>query len=209
MELSAGGTIDLHTTNFGGATCADTTAYSYKAEYVGTTTGLGSHICASRSYFNHCVGVQTSELYASPTVNNFASVQDLVNGADVEFCMSLNARNTRQSFGGTTSLNVNIKDCIYTSAGQGDNIETSSAVGYLYSKVSGGSIDNCMYFGSLHPEQDSAIYLTNSPNISVTNFMFSGTQDYSPHALEVNSIGLSASSNASIIGVEVFGDGVF
>ena len=207
IECSSGGEVYLHTCNWGNAHNSDAQANKYDCFYVGSTINMGSTIAGSRTSFTHCVVCQATELNAVQSISVFGSVQDNVNGSDVSFCMSILPRCSKLCFGGLTSIDININNCIYTGAGQGADQSTNSINGYYFSVVNGGSMTNNVYVGNNNLEQDYAVQISTSPDVTLENFHISMTQDYTEQSVEKDAIRVLNSRDIYVEGVEFIGNG--
>ena len=206
--LCAGGSIELSTFNAGNALLAGTGAYEYTAEYVGSVFGIGSDSAGNRTKYDHCINVQDPVANAEPTIKFLGSIKRLHNGADVTNCMQINSQVLAAAIGATSSLDVNISDCIVSSAGQGLALDTYEVNNYYLSTVDNVTIINCMSFGNDHAETDNAIKLNSTTNLKISNFIVSSTQDYSFQSQEKGLVMCYNGNYSSIIGVEIIGNGV-
>jgi len=207
IECSAGGEIDMSICNWGNAYSQDAQASKYDVEYSGFVMNTGSNIAGSKTHFTHVVTCQSTELNATPGVQPLGGIQDCVNGVEVSFCMLVAPRCARTPIGGYTSIGIDIDNCIYTGAGQGANQSTNSNNGYQFTTIDGGSMTNCMYFGNDNAEQDYALSIATSPNITIENIQISTTQDYSEQTQEKDCIRINNSSDLVLKGVEFIGEG--
>jgi len=206
LEFSAGGEIDLSTCNWGNAYALDATAYRYDAEYVGAVINIGTNTAGAKTTFDHVVVCQSTELKAAASLYEFGGIKDAANGTDISFCMVVAPATQRMAFGGETSFNVHLNDCIWTCAGQ-DTLATSTTHGYYFNKVTNASLKNCMYFGNNHAEQDKALNVNATPNTEIEMFMLSMTQDYTEATREYDAMFIGASPNTTVVGVEFIGNG--
>ena len=208
LEFSAGGEIDFSICNWGTAYTQDSGASKFNTEYCGFTVGFGSNICGSTVNHNHNVVVQAPEIDAAVGIGAYGGIQDTVNGAEITFCMNVAPRIAKTNyFGGTTSINVNVSDCIFTTAGGGTD-QATAGEGYSFTTVTNGSIDNCLYFGGKPNSNVGFVaYATTSKNINITNFKMSCTQDYTSQTNDLDSLVLQNSSECSIIGVDQISGG--
>jgi len=207
IECSAGGDIFMSTCNWGNAYSADSGASKYEVEYVGFTVGFGVSVCGSKSLIRHAVVCQAPEVNAAG-VNIFGNVLDTVNGADVSFSMTINARlSVSGVFGASTSFNVSISNCIYSMAGAGTTQKVGGK-GYSFITVTNGNVDNCLYFGA---EPDSvmgnAVSIATSKDISISNMKLSATQNYISQTRDLDLFRLNNSNNIKIVGIDQIGGG--
>lgn len=208
LECTAGGEIAIDICNLGNAFFQDSGAFAFDASYMGVTVGFGSNIAGGKLTFDHCVNCQATEIGAEPGIKSFGGMQDTVNGGTITFCMIVNPRCMAVAFGGVTSIGIDVSDCISTCTGQGVNGDTSGNRGYNFSKVIGGSCINNLYFGNDNIEQDEVLNIATATDIIVEMLIFSMTQDYTQQTQEKNAINVNFTPNASIIGIEVIGDGL-
>ncbi len=209
IECTNGGEIAMSICNWGNAYTQDSGASKYDVEYSGFTVGTGSNIAGSKTTFDHVVVCQATEVNAIASLSCFGGVQDTVNGATVSFCMNIAPRVVnRNIFGGATSLNVDVNDCIYSCANGGVHQASNSCFAYAFTTVTGGSSVNNMYFGNNDVEQDYALVISTSSGITVENFMVSCTQAETPQTIDKDLVRFSNSSDISFVGMQFVGTGV-
>ena len=208
LEFSSGGEIYMSVCNWGNAYTQDAGASKYDVEYSGFVVGVGSNIAGSKTTFNHVLTCQSTEVEAEAAIALFGAIQDTVNGSDITFCTNIAPRiANRNLFGGITSLDVHISDCIFTSA-NGGTPQSNRAQAYIFTTVTNGSCKNNMFFGNNDAEQNQAVSIATSSNITVENIMVSCTQEQTPHSTDIDTFRVNNSSNVKFIGVHFIGTGV-
>lgn len=207
LECTAGGTIDLSICNLGNAIFADASAFAFDAEYVGAVVEFGSSKCGSRSSYNHCVIAQDPVGRALSGTKPIFMAQDLVNGTDISFCMSIQPQPNSAYIGAITSIDVNISDCIYSANGSGTALTTSANYAYYFSGVNTSSSVNNMAFMNNHAETDQTHFTIGGNNHTCEMFLFSATQDYSEGTVEKDSLVVQSCPDSIVTGIEIIGDG--
>ena len=205
IEMGYAGEIDLNTCNAGNATLADSNASAYRAEYVGAVCNLGSNICGTRSYFNHCLVCQSTELKAVPNVLWFGNVQDIVLGADILFCTSIMPRLGAPYIGGATSFGVTVSDCISV-YGNADT-DVSELAPVLFKGVKESTLNNTLCIGADNSKIYSTIKIHSSTNVTIKNLRISSTYDYTQQTVGKNLIYLWGSSDIYLSGIHILGGG--
>ncbi len=207
LECSAGGTIDMSICNLGNALFNDTQAYSFNAEYVGAAWGFGSNICATKAIYKHIVTILDPLNDGSPGVRYSPAVMDLVNGAEVGFCMTIQSKNQRIAIGGETTIGLDVYDCIVSQAGQGTPLSTNTTDLFRITKCFDVTFDNCVAITSDTLTAGTGLYVGYSTNVKVTDFMYSATQDETQQTEERTMISISSQSDGSLIGLKQMGEG--
>ncbi len=209
LEFSSGGEIYMSTCNWGNAYTQDSGASKFDVEYSGFVVGVGCNIGGSKTTFDHVLVCQATEVNALSGLVPFGGVQDTVNGSDITFCTNVAPRiANRNVFGGITSLNVSVSDCIFTSANGGSATSLNACYGYSFVTVTNGLAKNNMYFGNNDVEQDYMLNVSTSSVIVVEDMMVSCTQEQTPQTIDKDMIRVTNSSDISFVGIQFIGTGV-
>lgn len=208
MEITSGGSVELSVCNVCNAYFWDTGGYHFEASYVGAIINIGNSAAVNTIYLDHCVVVQDPVGSASPSYGYFGMVDNAPKGTYISFCLMVSSRVSQMGFGGSTSSNLHISDCIHTSAGQGTQMHTSSTNAYRFLYITDGSITNCMAFGSNHSEDEHPVYLFSTTNINISMLLYSATQDYTGGTVSGKyTARILYSNNIRVIGLEMIGNG--
>ena len=185
LGTSSGGVVDFSICNMGSVYFGCQLSYSYAAEYVGASIGMGTWSCSGTPTYSHCVVVPDAMNRGSDMAYAFRCM-DLYNGATITDCMKISSEADRMYIGAEKSLDITIIGCIDTFHGNSWNSYSNYC--YYFNYCDNVTFDNNVAIGFDGSALSGILTLNTTTNFEANDFKLSCTQDGVAQTNEKNAI---------------------